>query len=160
MKHNLQKQVILECVTMTWLLVSYLWDTINSVGHVSPLTGSFLVPYFMCLFLSGIPLFFMELAIGQCSGLRPLSVWKICPIFQGKNRTDVKMGAIASQITSLTIFYSTVYSDADQRKHQSSASLAFVRHKWPVTRKMFPFDDVIMCYWLVYFESFLVYRHK
>ena len=64
------------------------------------------------------------------------------------------MGTIASQITSLTIVYSTVYSDADQRKHQSSASLAFVRviqrgpvnspHKWPVTRKMFPFDDVIM----------------
>ena len=51
-------------------------------------------------------------------------------------------------------FYSTVYSDTDQRKYQSSASLAFVRgihrrpvnspHKWPVTRKMFPFDDVIM----------------
>ena len=67
---------------------------------------------------------------------------------------DVRMGAIASQITSLTIVYSIVYSDADQRKHQSSASLAFVRgihrgpvnspHKWPVTRKMFPFDDVIM----------------
>ena len=37
------------------------------------------------------------------------------------------MGAIASQITSLTIVYSIVYSDADQRKHQSSASLAFVR---------------------------------
>ena len=36
------------------------------------------------------------------------------------------MGAIASQITSLTIVYSTVYSDADQRKHHSSASLAFV----------------------------------
>ena len=35
------------------------------------------------------------------------------------------MGAIASQITSLMIVYSTVYSDANQRKHQSSASLAF-----------------------------------
>ena len=67
---------------------------------------------------------------------------------------DVVMGTVASQITSLTIVYSTVYSDADQRKHQSSASLAFVwgihrgpvnsPHKWPVTRKMFPFDDVIM----------------
>ena len=64
------------------------------------------------------------------------------------------MGTMASQITSLTIVYSFVYSDADQRKHQSSASLAFVRgihrgpvnspHKRPVTRKMFPFDDVIM----------------
>ena len=67
---------------------------------------------------------------------------------------DAIMGAITSQITSLTIVYSSVYSDADQRKHQSSASLAFVREihrgpvispdKWPVTRKMFPFDDVIM----------------
>ena len=41
--------------------------------------------------------------------------------------TVVIMGAMASQITSLTIVCSTVYSDADQRKHQSSASLAFVR---------------------------------
>ena len=59
---------------------------------------------------------------------------------------DVTMGTMASQITSLAIIYSSVYSDADQRKHQSSASLAFVRspHKGPVTRKMFPFDDVIM----------------
>ena len=63
------------------------------------------------------------------------------------------MGAMAYQITSLTI----VYSVADQSKHQSSASLGFVQgthwwpvnspHKWPVTRKLFfPFDDVIM-YW-------------
>ena len=60
---------------------------------------------------------------------------------------DVIMGAIASQITSPTAVYSTVYSAADQRKHQSSAPLAFVRgihrgpvnfpHKWPVTRKCF-----------------------
>ena len=67
---------------------------------------------------------------------------------------DVIMGKMASQITSLAIVYSTVYSGADQRKHKSSASLAFVRgihrgpvnspHKWPVMRKMFPFDDVIM----------------
>ena len=66
------------------------------------------------------------------------------------------MGTMAPQITSLTIVYSTVYSGADQRKHQSSASLAFVRgihwgpvnspHKWPVMRKMFQFYDVIM-YW-------------
>ena len=74
------------------------------------------------------------------------------------------MGAIASQITSLTIVYSTVYSDAVQRKHQSSAPLAFVReihhgpvnfpHKWPVTRKMFPFDDVIMNYYIWYLVWF------
>ena len=59
-----------------------------------------------------------------------------------------------SSLTSLTIVCSTVYSGADQRKHQSSASLAFVRgihrrpvnslHKGPVTRKMFSFHDVIV----------------
>ena len=76
---------------------------------------------------------------------------------------DVIMGAMASQISSLMVVYSIVYSDADQRKHQSSASLAFVRgihrgpvnspHKWPVTRKMLPLDDVIMgwrdIFWVV-----------
>ena len=44
-----------------------------------------------------------------------------------KHYNDVIMGAIASQITCLTIVYSIVYSDADQRKRQNSASLAFVR---------------------------------
>ena len=78
---------------------------------------------------------------------------------------DVIMGAMASQITSLTIVYSTVYSDADQRKHQSSVSPTFMReihrgpvnspHRWPVTRKMSPFDDVIMiiCLWLDSFSQ-------
>ena len=70
--------------------------------------------------------------------------------------TDVIMGAMASRFTSLAIVYSAVYLGANQRKHQSSASLAFVRgihrgpvnspHKGPVTMKMFPFDDVIMRY--------------
>ena len=60
---------------------------------------------------------------------------------------DVIMSAMASQITSLTIIFSAVYSGTDQRKHQSSVSLAFVRgshrwpvnspHKGPVTRKCF-----------------------
>ena len=65
---------------------------------------------------------------------------------------DVIMNAMASQITGIPIVYSIVYLGDDQRKQQSSASLAYVRgihrrpvnspHKWPVTRKMFPFDDV------------------
>ena len=64
------------------------------------------------------------------------------------------MSAMASRITSLAIVYLSACSGADQRKHQSSASLAFVRgihrwpvnspHKGPVTRKVFPFDDVII----------------
>ena len=64
------------------------------------------------------------------------------------------MSAMASPITGVSIVYPTISSGIDQRKHQSSASLAFVRgihrwpmnspHKGPVTRKMFPFDDFIM----------------
>ena len=71
-----------------------------------------------------------------------------------QHNSDIIMGAMTSQITCHTIVYSTVYWGADQRKHQSSASLAFVPgihrwpvnspHKWPVTREMFPLDDVIM----------------
>ena len=78
------------------------------------------------------------------------------------------MSGMASQITSLTIVYSTVYPGANQRKHQSPASQAFVRgihqepvnspHKWPVTRKLFPFDDIIMILFLpviIYNNNFL-----
>ena len=63
------------------------------------------------------------------------------------------ISAMASQITGVSIVYSTIKCGTDQRQHQSSASLAFVRgihrrpvnspHKRPVTRKLFSFDDVI-----------------
>ena len=61
--------------------------------------------------------------------------------------SDVIMSPTVSQITGVSIVYSTVCSGVDQRNHQSSASLAFVRgshrspvnspHKVTVTRKMF-----------------------
>ena len=68
----------------------------------------------------------------------------------------VKVRVMASQITGVSIVYSTAGSSTDERKHQTSASLAFVRgiyrwsvncpHKRQVTRKIFPFDDVIMLF--------------
>ena len=88
---------------------------------------------------------------------RPLNVMMDGPSEALSHMTkhyDVIISAMPSQITSLTIVYSSVYSDADQRKHQSSASQAFVwgMHRWamnsphkaPVTRKRFPFDDGIV----------------
>ena len=67
---------------------------------------------------------------------------------------DVIMGAMASRITGVSIFYSTLCLDVDPRKHQSSASVAFVRgiHLWqvipltkrPFKRIIFPFDDAIL----------------
>ena len=78
---------------------------------------------------------------GQC-----VSIWR--------NYSFLIVGVMASKITSPTIVYSTVYSGADQRTHQCYASLTFCvgnspvtgefPHKGPVTRKMSPFDDVIM----------------
>ena len=89
-----------------------------------------------------------------------------------RHYNDVIMGTVVSQNTSLAIVYSTVYSGAAQRKHESSASLAIVREftrdqwippqKWPVTWKMFPFDDVIMkwgvfCEYKILLMSYLCY---
>ena len=71
-----------------------------------------------------------------------------------RHYSEVIKSAMVSQITGVSIVYSTICSGADQRKHHRSASLAFVRgihrwpldspHKGPVTQKMLPFEDVIM----------------
>ena len=98
-----------------------------------------------------------------CNGIRCLSELEIRSLFWANTYTvgfmlvrwsDLIMGAVVYQIISLTIFHSTVYTGASQSKHQNSVSLAFVLrihlwlmnspHKWLVTRKMFPFDDVII----------------
>ena len=79
--------------------------------------------------------------------------------------SDAIMSAMASQITGVFV-YSTVCSGRDLRKHQSSASLAFVRgihrwpvnspHKGPVTRKMFPLDNVIMIMGSIFLVAYLL----
>ena len=82
--------------------------------------------------------------------------WPQCVMYYWWRRYDLHYSDVimASQITGVSIIYSTVCSDAHKRYHQNSASLAFVRrihqwplnslHKGPVTPKMFPFDDIIM----------------
>ena len=85
--------------------------------------------------------------------------------------SDVIMSAMASQ-SNVSIGCSAVCSGADQRKHQSSAALVFVMgiHRWsvgspymyigPVTRKMFPFDDVIMRDRTIRIRIFCVFRNE
>ena len=94
-------------------------------------------------------MYFLTFDDTKCQLLCKLSV-----MIKVLHYSDVIMSAMASQITGVPGVYCTVCSSADQRIHQSSASLAFVRrihrwpvdspHKGPVTRKMFSFDDVIM----------------
>ena len=83
-----------------------------------------------------------------------IDMWSLFKHIKLRHYSDVIMSTIASQITSVSVVCLAVCSGADQRKHQSFALLAFVKgihrspvkspHKGPVTRKMFPFDDVIM----------------
>ena len=114
---------------------------------------------FLCLWRNNMAKIFITMIIvnstlkAQSRVLCAAFEWSNSP-FQIHRYSDVIMGAMASQITSPSIFYLIVYSYADQRKHQSSASLPFVRglhqqpvnspHKGPIRRKMFPIDDVIM----------------
>ena len=106
---------------------------------------------------------------GTSGSSYPMCIFTLCMIFLCFNcifahlifsilchchYSDVIMNAMTSRVTGVSIAFSKVCVGADQRKHQSSASLAFVRgihlwpvnspHKGPVTRKMFPFDDVII----------------
>ena len=112
-------------------------DTTELAGEGEDVMWASLVAYYIFVYMAGLCRKSMRVSYS----LKP-------------HYCDAIMGAMASLITDLTSVYSTVHSGADQSKHQSSASLAFVRgshrrpanspHKWPVTRKMFPFDDVIM----------------
>ena len=108
----------------------------------------------------------------EISGLDRMSVFRdgnLSNDRQGTHCSDVIMSGMTSQTTSLTSVYSTVYSGADQRNNQSSTSLAFARgihrwpvnppHKGPVTRKMFPFGDVMMPNMCLVSASYFIVLH-
>ena len=70
------------------------------------------------------------------------------------------MSAIASQITSLTIVYSTVYSDADERKPQSSASLAFVRGVGEFPAQVASYAENVSIWWRHHDTYWLLFMHS
>ena len=119
-----------------------------------------------------ILIFPVELPSGECNRTPMFGKWTLAQVIawcyqtQNYNYRDVIMSMIASQITGIMIVNSTICLGSDERKHQSSASLAFVRgiprwlvnspHKGPGMRKMFPFDDVIMT-WINADRSLIAY---
>lgn len=64
--------------------------------------GAFLIPYFITLFLAGIPMFFMELALGQMMTVGGLGVFKVAPIFKGKSfKKPLTFFLLSYQVTGI-----------------------------------------------------------
>ena len=130
-----------------WNITDKKWDETPLCDH--PLV----LPTWMvaCIMMQMLP---SQIIQSRCC----LSIRDLLLTPQG-HYSDMIMSGMVSQTTGVPIVYSIVCSGVDQRKHQSSASLAFVRgihwwpvnslHKGPVTWKMLPFDDVITrwCFW-------------
>ena len=131
---GVDKAIVLECTC--W---KYSWIHVLSISEISNSYHNFDATFSQTLFQN----LFHRTHSGHCG--QNLNI--------GTHYNDIIVSAMASQITGVSIVCSTVGSSADQRKRQSSASLAFVRgiHRWPanssykgpVTRIFFPFDDVI-----------------
>ena len=137
-----------NCIFSVWIS-SYIY-----IPHVTPNEWA---PIFISWTNADIVYWHINAALAvviECMRILRNSVNHTPNTFCSAHYSDVIMNTIASQIPNLTIVYSIVFLGADQRKHQSSASLAFVRgihrDRWisrtkgQLRGKMFPFDDVIM----------------
>lgn len=71
--------------------------------------GAFLLPYVILLVLVGKPMYFMELALGQYSGLGPMSVWRCSPVCQGVGAAMVIISLIVAVYYTVIISYTVFY---------------------------------------------------
>ena len=145
---------LIRCVNMKWmgLVLSKLQSAHVSVHRRTDRWRKTSIPPFQLRWSRG----HNDIPVSCCLHVWPRRGLMILYIIECHkwHYNDAILSMMASQVTSLTIVYSSVYSGTDQRKHQSSESLAFVRgiHQWPVNSmhkgpvkwKKFPFDNVIM----------------
>ena len=83
----------------------------QSQFNISFILGAFLVPYLICVVLGGIPLFYLEVAVGQFMSSGGISAWRLCPIFQGKFHKRIRnISAIRPFKTYKTIRLSYIKS--------------------------------------------------
>ncbi|CAH1233368.1 SLC6A5 [Branchiostoma lanceolatum] len=71
--------------------------------------GAFLIPYVIMLLLSGLPLFLMELALGQFASQGPISVWKLSPIFKGVGFAMFTISSLIGIYYIVLLAYSIFY---------------------------------------------------
>ncbi|XP_066437970.1 sodium- and chloride-dependent neutral and basic amino acid transporter B(0+)-like isoform X2 [Eleutherodactylus coqui] len=71
--------------------------------------GAFLIPYTIMLAFSGLPVFFLECAMGQFSSSGPISVWKVVPLLQGVGITMVLITTLVTIYYNVIIAYSLYY---------------------------------------------------
>lgn len=78
------------------------------------LSGAFLIPFFIVLIFCGVPLYFLEVSLGQFTGKSPVVVWSICPLLKGIRFYSLSITAIHQNIT---ILYSGFFFNYLFRKH-------------------------------------------
>ena len=61
-------------------------DQTNDMTMSYVFAGAFLLPYFLCVVIGGIPMFYLEVALGQFMSVGGIGAWKICPLLQGAVR--------------------------------------------------------------------------
>uniref|UniRef100_A0A8C9SM03 Transporter n=1 Tax=Scleropages formosus TaxID=113540 RepID=A0A8C9SM03_SCLFO len=71
--------------------------------------GAFLIPYTLFLFIAGIPLFYMELAVGQYHREGAATVWKICPVFKGVGYTVIAIALYVGFYYNVIIAWALYY---------------------------------------------------
>ncbi|XP_020797065.2 LOW QUALITY PROTEIN: sodium-dependent noradrenaline transporter [Boleophthalmus pectinirostris] len=71
--------------------------------------GAFLIPYVLFLFIAGMPLFYMELALGQFNREGAATVWKICPVFKGVGYTVILIALYVGFYYNVIIAWSLHY---------------------------------------------------
>ncbi|KAM3911110.1 sodium- and chloride-dependent neutral and basic amino acid transporter B(0+)-like [Leptodactylus fuscus] len=79
--------------------------------------GAFLIPYTIMLALAGLPLLFLECALGQFASLGPIEIWRIAPLFQGVGVTMVVISTLVSIYYNVIIAYSLFYLFASFRSY-------------------------------------------